>query len=282
MDLSNFSEWLRGRGLAAGTARLYAAHLSAAFRLSRPEERLLDDRLAPKTRAAARAALRSWALYQNDPEMVKRLGDIKLPKAVRKTPKYPLPRAEWLALIDQIEVSKKIGDPVRAVLGLLATRGLRVGDALRMQRGEVHDALRGGILSFVIKGNKRVEYHVTDNFSRFLDLLEVEAEKRDWKRVEDLVSPRSKGDRRRAAVIQIERLLRVVGEEAGLDGEELYPHRLRRTYAVEYLKQMKGDPEALVNLQQHMQWESLETAAGYVDHPRQEKLLEVERRMFKR
>jgi integrase len=149
-----------------------------------------------------------------------------------------------------------------------------------MQRGEVHDALRGGILSFVIKGNKRVEYHVTDNFSRFLELLETQ--ERDWKRVEDLVSPRSKGDRRRAAVIQIERLLRVVGEEAGLDAEELYPHRLRRTYAVEYLKQMKGDPEALVNLQQHMQWESLETAAGYVDHPRQEKLLEVERRMFKR
>lgn len=279
MDLNSFRSWLHSRGLSDGTARLYTAHLRVALALPLPESRLLDDHLAPKTKAAARAALRSWALYRRDTEMIERLRDMKLPKPVRKTPKRPLERDDWLSLLDQIQVSSFLDDGSRAALGLLATRGLRVGDALRMQRKEVLEALRVGILSFVIKGNRRVEYHVTEAFRPFLELL---ATHKNWERVEDLVSPRAKKDRRRAAVIRLERLLRKVAEEVGVEPQDVHPHRLRRTYAVEYLKQMVGDPEALVNLQQHMQWESIETAAQYVDHPRQGKLLEVERRMFKR
>jgi integrase len=106
---------------------------------------------------------------------------------------------------------------------------------------------------------------VIPTYRRFLEIL---PDYNGWDRVEDLISPRSSPGklRRRAASKAAARALNVCAERAGID--DLYPHRLRRTYAVEYLRAMKTDPEAVVKLQQHMQWASLATAMQYVDHHR--------------
>lgn len=278
-DLAGFEEWLRRRNLSEGTVQLYRSHLKAAWRAPRPEARLLSGNLAPKTLAAVRAALLSWATFVEDAVLTKRIKEIRLPKPVRLRPKLPLEKKDWLKLIDRIQASPALDNPCKACLGLIAVRGLRVSDVLRLRRDEILEALRTGQLSAVLKGNRRVEYSVTGNFEPLLRSL---AAHKGWERVDELVSPRAQKDRRKAAVARLERLLRIVAKETGLDPVDVHPHRLRRTYAVEYLRMMKGDPEALMNLKIHMRWESIETAAQYVDHPREDKLVEIEERMFKK
>lgn len=276
-DFKGFEAWLEGRRLSEGTVRLYRSHLKAAFGGKAPEERLLDRELAPKTLAAARSALLSWATYTEDAGLIKRIKGIRLPAPARMTPKLPLERSDWLQLIKTIKTSAALDEPCRACLGLVAARGFRVSDVLRLRRLDVETALKKGRLSTVLKGNRRVEYPVTGNFEPFLRIL---ASHDGWVIADELVSPHAKKDRRAAAVARMERLLRTVAAEAGLDPAEVHPHRLRRTYAVEYLRRMKGDPEALVNLMIHMRWANVETARQYVDHPREERLTEIEEGLF--
>jgi integrase len=64
--------------------------------------------------------------------------------------------------------------------------------------------------------------------------------------------------------------------------EGVYPHRLRRTYATEYLRSMAGDPEAVVKLMQHMGWSNIATAMEYVNHQRGAELNAPAHRMFQR
>ena len=78
----------------------------------------------------------------------------------------------------------------------------------------------------------------------------------------------------------VERNLVRLGVRAGI--YDLYPHRLRRTYAVQYLRALKGDPEALMKLTQHMQWASMATAMEYVDHARGDELDAAAYKLFDR
>jgi hypothetical protein len=45
---------------------------------------------------------------------------------------------------------------------------------------------------------------------------------------------------------------------------------------------MKGDPEAMVKLTQHMQWASMATAMEYIDHARGDELDVYAERIFER
>ena len=100
-----------------------------------------------------------------------------------------------------------------------------------------------------------------------------------WSRVWDLVSPNASGDNRRnAAARAVERGLQTLARSAGV--VRVHPHRLRRTYAVEFLRAMRGDPEALPKLVQHMGWADMSTALEYIDHARGAELDEVADRIF--
>jgi len=76
----------------------------------------------------------------------------------------------------------------------------------------------------------------------------------------------------------VERVVAAYGADLGI--EDLHPHRLRRTYAVAYLRANKGDPEALINLQQHMQWAGIATAMEYVNHLRGREIDAVAETLF--
>ena len=61
--------------------------------------------------------------------------------------------------------------------------------------------------------------------------------------------------------------MRRVAVEAGLDPEEMYPHRLRRTVAVMFLQKANND---LPKLCAFMGWRDLSTAMQYVDYAKLE------------
>jgi site-specific recombinase XerC len=281
-ELDEFSGWLVKYGRAAGTAQTYRADVRLAFAAGGPLRRLRNEDLAPKTRRRILAACRAWAEHRSDGELMVDLRKVRLPPAVRVSPKVPLEHPAWLRLRDEIDSADYLRGPMRAVLGIMANRGLRLGDVLRLRRTEIEAALDSGVLGFEAKGRRRMEFRVLASFRRYLELLMQYPVVR-WDRVEDLIVRRAI-NQREAARRSVQRALVRVALAAKLPARSghVHPHRLRRTYAVAYLRALRGDPEAIIKLKQHMAWAKLDTALEYVDHQRHEELDEVAERMMAR
>lgn len=279
--ISAFREHLLDRGLTAGTVQVYVRDIAGAGRVKGGIlERLRDEELAPKTKRHILAAARHWADFEEDAKLLADLKRLRLPPARRKKAKVPMTRDNLFALLDELDQARYIDGPSRCVIGLMATRGFRVGDILRMTKAQVDHALEHGTLSFVAKGRRYLEFKVIPTFRKYLAAL-ARLDDGTWDVVDEIVAPGAAAYRRReAAARNIERDLVKVGVHAGVLG--LYPHRLRRTYAVEYLRQLQGDPEAIIKLQQHMCWASVATALEYVDHARGAELDGVALKIFER
>lgn len=270
--LTSYARWLEANGREARTVRQYLCCLRRCLACEDgPTGRLLDRGLAPKSRRVYLAALRSWATYAEDAGLVKRLGQIKLPPAVRVQAKVELDRDTWRRLV--LHLQEQSATPMRSVLLIMALRGLRCGDVLRLRRRELDDALRTGTLAFEAKGGRRLEYDV----GPIREHLEVLAQQRpagraSWDRVAELLAA-SHDSATRAVRRALARYA------AALQIDDLYPHRLRRTYATHYLRALDRDPQALIKLQRHLGWASMTTAAGYVDATNAEELSQVGARL---
>jgi integrase len=276
--IDGFRTYLEESGLSSGTVDVYVRDVRIA-RESSVSGRLRDGALAPKTRRHILAAARHWAEYSGDDQLTKQLKKIRLPPPRRKEARVPVTRDDLLALVDELGKADYLEPAMRATLGMMARRGFRCGDVLRLQRAELVAARDHGILSYEAKGQRRLEFKVIPTYRHAL--VELADAPGRWSRVCELVSPHAtaKG-RMKAAAKAIERSLVEVGVKIGILG--LYPHRLRRTYAVEYLRSLKGDPEAIVKLQQHMQWASMATAMEYIDHARGDELDAAAEKIFER
>jgi len=276
-DLERFSEWLYEYGLSDGTVDLYVHDVQKAYREGGPIKRLHAD-LAPKTLRHIKAACLRWAEHRGDDKLQVALKKMRLPSPRRKTAKVPLAREDLFRLVDEIDSADYLSEAMRSQLGMMAARGFRCGDVLRLSRKQVRNGLQSGTLNYQAKGRRQLEFRVLPTFRPYLQAL---YEYPSWGRVEDLISPRARqATRRQAAGRAAARALEDCGLEVGIEG--LYPHRLRRTYATEYLAALGPDPFAAVKLQQHMQWANLSTAMGYVDHERGAQLDDVAEEMWKR
>lgn len=286
-NLEQFERSLKDRGLSTGTVELYVNDINSCA-AGGFAARLGNKELAPKTRHRIRTAGRQWARFLGDAKLENELRDFKLPKARRARAKTPLTREQMFLLIDEIDSAEYLAPLMRAVLGMLACRGFRVGDVLRLRRSELQVARDTGMLAFEAKAGARLEFRLISTFKRHaLALANAEGK---WTRVDALISPRAgtrtpktaraKNQRRRAAARAVSRALTEVAVRCGIYG--VHPHRLRRTYAVEFLKGLVGDSDALMKLKQHMQWESLATAMEYVDHARGQELDDAAEKIFLR
>lgn len=272
----DFIEWMQFRGRSEDTAKLYALHVRMANEHARGYRgRLMDKKLAPKTKRIVLASLRAYAMFKGDEQMTKILRDVKLPPAVRVQAKTPLSTEHWLDLMREIHDASYLSVPMRSVLGMLVLRGFRVGDVCRLTRQDVLRAIDTGILSFEAKGNRRLEYRAKPFLVHLRNLAQFER----WDRVYELLTT-SEERGQKQAIDNVEYTLKTVAERAGLP-PGVHPHKLRRTYAVHFLQQMKDDPEGLLKLKQQMQWQDLNTTAQYSDHSRSKELAEVEDDLFK-
>ena len=283
-QLDGFKGWLKSRARGAGTVASYVAEAVAANCTSDGwKRRVLDDNLAPKTRHRIRAAGRQWADFIGDVQLDKDLKAIKLPVARRVTAKVPISHEQLFSVVDELARADYLEPPMRATLGILACRGLRCGDVLRIRRTELVAAVETQVLAFEGKGQKRLEFPLVPAFG--VHVAALAALPGTWSRVEDLIAPGSKPEskpeaHRKSAAKAVERALDAVAAKCQIRG--MHPHRLRRTYAVEYLAQLAGRPDAVELLRQHMQWEDVTTAMEYVNHARSGELSAAAERIFKR
>lgn len=274
-QIDEFHKWLINRGRDPTTADVYVTHVTLAMEDADPiRGRLLNKSLSPNTRHLALAALRSWAKYTNDMALRETLDDIRLPPARRVTVKKPLSRVELKRFIEAFDDQEDA--PLKAVVGLMLKRGLRVGDVLRIRREEITNALRTNVLSFVAKGNKTLEFGVTRAFK---DCLVILADQPKYGRVKDLLSNSQGTEAQKlgAAKMNVRRYLKEIASDAGIDPTEVYPHRLRRTVATYFLEKVGGD---LTKLKAWLQWESIATAASYADYHTREELDEAGEKLF--
>jgi integrase len=260
-QLEAFQVWLRKYGRTASTADRYAKCVSVSYKeYDDPTEKLIDDDLAPLYLRTLRAALKAWAEFHNNSDLAEELSKIRLPPGIRQAPKAPLSVEEWRILRKEINEGKWLtNEAMRAELGMMACRGFRVSDVLRIKKEEVEEALLQGVLAYQGKGRKRIEFTVAPIWRPYLEILAAQGG--EWERVEDLISPKSKPKARRAsATRKVERTLIRCGKKAGIE-KSLHPHLLRHTYATRYYEACK-DP---MMLKEHMQWSNVNTALGYVD-----------------
>lgn len=252
--IEKFREWLIARGRSEPTADLYSTCIRKCAGSRSLTTRLVSGDLAPKSKHANAAALRAWAKFSKDPELAELVEDIRLPPAQRVKPKLPLELASWRAFVSRARDAKWLAPWMRATVLIIAVRGLRSGDALRIKRAEVREALKSGKLSFEGKGRKRHEIAV----SPIKGALEELATDTSWERVSDLAGDVSS----KAVSARVRRAVRRIAREAKVDG--CHPHRLRRTVAHQFLMQLGPDPRALPKLMSFMGWSNLNTALQYI------------------
>lgn len=256
-NLEKFRTWMLERGRVNDTATAYIVNIrTCADDPKGMTHRLISGKLAPNTLRANLAALRAWADFTEDLALRKRLKDIRLPPARRVRSKSPLDRAQWARVIGHLRTRKFANEPMRHVLLIIALRGMRCGDVIRIKREEVVRAIETGRLSFEAKGRKRIEYSAAP----IREHLEALAEMRGWSRIGDLLG---RSVDHKIIRKNVWRAARRCAAEVTIT--EMNPHRFRHTYATNYLNVFKGDPNAIIKLQKHMHWESMTTAARYVD-----------------
>jgi integrase len=263
-NLGKFKAWLLERGRSEGTADAYVTNLlSCANDRKGLTHRLVAGDLAPNTLRTNLAALRSWALFIEDPKLSKRLGDIRLPPARRIHTKQPLTMETLRRLIRHLRDGEVGSEAMRQVLLIMAIRGFRSGDVLRLRRTEIQRALDTGKLVYEGKGRKRIEFDAAPFRAQLVALVQI----RGWDRVRDLIchSPNPK-----VASVKVWRAARRAAKKVGI--ADMNPHRFRHTFATRYLEQLRGDPNAIIKLQKFMGWESMNTAARYVDAVSQDEL----------
>jgi len=266
-QLDEYQLWLRKYGRSASTANEYALNVRRAYEQGGPFERLTNTDLSPKYLQLIKAALKSWAEFNEDESLIKELRKVRLPAALRMKDEVPLTQEEWKALRGEINTATYLKEPVRAELGLLACRGIRCNGALRVKRTEVIEALRKGVLDYECKGRKRLKASVAPSWREYLEIL---ADHKDWERAEDLVCPRSPPGKQRHAssAKKLARSLNRCGSEIGLNVDDLHPHLLRHTYATLYYEKCR-DPKKLLD---HMGWSDIKIAMNYVGSSSKEDL----------
>lgn len=237
---------------------------------------MTSRRYSPNYRRHLIACVRVWARYSDDHVLEKRLQGIKRPAAIPSSVREPFELDEWFAIRDAIDEADWMSAPKRLVCGIIALRGIRCGDILRLTRREISQALKTGILGYEAKGERRQQYNAGP-MRQYLEEL-AELEWGDNKHVGGLVCPR--GGNLDTAGRMIRQAFDAIADELEMEREDLYAHRFRHTYATYFLQEMAGDPEAIFKLQQQMGWAKLDTAANYLRRSRQGELDEIESRLL--
>ncbi len=221
-DLAHFAAWL-GQGPAAASDEQLAAYVA----------QLRADGLAATTIARRVAALRSFYRHQvllgvrtDNPA-----ADLELPRRRRALPKTLSP-GEVERLIDAATGTAPRSLRDRALVELLYGAGLRVGEAVGLERAAVD--LERRLVRTIGKGSKErivpIGREAVEALRRYLARGRPFLDKRH--RPELFLNARGGALTRAGAFLILRRLARA----AGLEPERVHPHLLRHSFATHLLE----------------------------------------------
>lgn len=270
LDENGFGFWLKESSYTPNTVAVYLSTLRKLSSFSIPFQGLLDKTASPNTLHLRFSVLKTYAKWKKDTELLEQLTNFRrrLPAARRVAPRPPLTGDELERLIRALDWSSGVD----LVIMLMAVRGFRVGDVLRLKREEIKTALETGTLAYVAKKGQRQEWG-TGLFAEPLETLFHLCDRREepWVIVADALATGE--DRQNAARWNVEHRCRELRKKLKMN---IYPHRLRRTRAMMYLEAVGGD---VTKLTKWMGWQNVTTAYGYVDYVNREDLEQYEKQM---
>jgi len=284
VDLGDYGRWLSRHGRSDGTVDRYTRTLSEyLFDPERIEKIVASPRASANYRRFLMAVLRSWAKFSHDDQLKDWLDVVKRPPPTPMSSREPLDFHTWDRVLQEIRGASYLTDAERAVAEIVAIRGIRCGDVVRLTRKQVELGASTDTLSYVGKGGRSLSCSSVP-LRRPLVALNGLFVGSGIKAVRNLVSPLSRDSRasQETATRRIRRKMDLVADAVGVSREDLHPHKFRHTYATLYLQELEGDPEALPKLVQQMGWANLNTAANYLRRNRRPELDAVEARMHKK
>jgi integrase/recombinase XerD len=227
---------------SSGTLHRYQSHLRrfltevgdwpvgdiTSERLSYFKRRLLDAKLSPATMAAMLSGLRTFLKYLRDVHHlpVYDPARIRRPKIPRHEVAY-LTKEEIQCFFQAIPTATLAGLRDRALIEILYASGMRISEALSLNRNQINWELREAHI--IGKGNKPRKVYFTDEALTWLrEYLSCRHD--DHPALFVIQSDRPK----RLEAHGTWRRFRRYGQQAGL-GKRVYPHMLRHTMATTLL-----------------------------------------------
>jgi integrase len=261
LDLEGFSQWLRGRLRREKTAEAYARNVKLCMRGRDPLARLRDEDLAPSTRRCQYSALKAYARYCGDDRLLGQLEDVRdmLPRPEPVEDRQPLEDGYYDRFCAALLEAYYLGPELHGACAMIAFRGFRVGDVCRMTQQNLRRALRTGSLDFRAKKGRQHSFGVLSTYSWCIEQLASSSGR--WTTVGELLVGTDKGTVAKNAKNKIRRGLRKVARRAGVDPDEVYPHRLRHNYVLRYYRAAGNDLEAT---RQHVGHSDIATTARYI------------------
>jgi integrase/recombinase XerD len=221
-DLADFSAWLDGLP-AEASAEQVAAYLA----------RLRADGLAATTIARRVAALRSFFRHQVllGSRLDNPAAELELPRRRRALPKTLSP-GEVERLIEAAAGTTPRSLRDRALVELLYGAGLRVSEAVGLERGAID--LEGRLVRTIGKGSKErvvpIGREAAEALRRYLARGRPYLDKRH--RPELFLNAQGGALTRAGAFL----ILKKLAESAGLEPERVHPHLLRHSFATHLLE----------------------------------------------
>jgi integrase len=203
--------------------------------------------------------------------------------AERKKPAVSFSAQDWQRLRGALEQDESVEG---AVLLVMVSTGIRIGDVLRVERAALKSALFGssGLLEVVQKGGSRRMMPVAGAEDAWLRLREVcdrsakqsGVSPSEIRTVAEAVCPASRWGATGGggAYQRVNRHLRALAEQLQLQGRP-HLHRMRRTVATNALALTK-DVHLVSHLLGH---KSVRTTERYVDEVREVEVAELQRRL---
>lgn len=277
MNLERFEAWLRDQGYQESTVRLSLTEARQIERLYKSGDVLRADlRWTGKRMIAAGVATGQMAaqITALAPRKERALGGRKR-KVRRKADARSIDDAAWRSLFAIVRADP--ADEAR-VIEVLMAHGKRVGDVLRVEREELRRALKTGVLTSTQKGGVAVVDRIDETWTRLWAQWQADEENKRAESIAGWLCPTNPSALPGSgAYKRTHRKLKTLAKQAGIN-ERVFLHRLRRTVAVQALREEKD----IGVVQQLLGHASPHTTMHYIDEARPDDVEATRARVRKR
>ena len=279
-----FQAWMLAADYRPLTANAYASRVAS----------IMDTKLDHNSRYAARSYLSfiRFHRYHEEPEVLARLDQAaaapvdetaglssvqvrrkRQRDAKRKLAAKSFSDADWASLLAAVQADDSVE---AAVIGVLMTTGLRIGDCFAITDTQLVEGFASGRILVPTKGGEYRELPIFGAEDAWRTLDEAWTNNTRAGTVLELVQPGGGAYYSgHPAYQRVAQKLRELAEKAGIEGQRVHPHRLRRTLAVQALRET-GDVGAVQQLLGHA---SSRTTLGYLDEARPDDVAKLQQKI---